>query len=231
MDLPYFFMYAKDKDKNNLDKINNSTLNRIVKEIQDITLLFDNIKNLDKIDYRLLSSGEYSNKEIEKIYIEYNKLYGETIKKEEDTDKNNFNETAIQFKNKLHEIEKDDNKIVNALVEFLYKKNSTRMKNLLWFAYGDIIYKNLLNNIDKNISVCMQCGKRTPTTDLVRHKCLECRSKELTSLNGHKLIKCVDCGKEFEVIAKNTKTCRCEKCTEIRRRNKIKENVRKFREK
>ena len=58
----------------------------------------------------------------------------------------------------------------------------------------------------------MQCGKRTPTTDLVRHKCLECRSKELTSLNGHKLIKCVDCGKEFEVDKNNRRSCRCEKC-------------------
>lgn len=233
MDLPYFFMYAKDKEKESLDKINNSTLNRIVKEIRDVSLMFNTIKDMDKINYKLLTNGEeYFNEEINDIYNSFNKNYGENLKiDEENNDKNNVIEITKELKKKFYEIEKDDNKIVNSLVKSLYSKNSSKKKKLLWFAYGDIMYNNLLNNIDKNTDVCMQCGKRTPTTDLVRHKCLECRSKELTSLNGHKLIKCVDCGKEFEVIAKNTKTCRCEKCQALVLRKYEREKKRKQREK
>ena len=59
----------------------------------------------------------------------------------------------------------------------------------------------------------MKCGKRVLKGSLIRNKCLKCRDKELKE-KGTKTIKCIDCGVEFEVNRKNTKTCRCKYCTE-----------------
>ena len=46
-----------------------------------------------------------------------------------------------------------------------------------------------------------------------------------------KLIKCIDCGKEVEVDALDNQTNRCDECYKKYRRNKIKENVRRYRNK
>jgi len=72
------------------------------------------------------------------------------------------------------------------------------------------LYNNLLENINENTEVCMKCGKRVGKGILVNNKCRQCREKEIKC--GVKIIKCIDCGEEFEVSSKNTKTCRCEKC-------------------
>ena len=47
---------------------------------------------------------------------------------------------------------------------------------------------------------------------------------------GTKTITCIDCGEEVVVDAKDNKTERCNECYEIHRRNKVKENVRRYRE-
>ena len=47
----------------------------------------------------------------------------------------------------------------------------------------------------------------------------------------YKMIICEDCGKEFEVDAKNNQSSRCSDCYAKHRREKVKENVQKYREK
>lgn len=47
---------------------------------------------------------------------------------------------------------------------------------------------------------------------------------------GNKTITCIDCGEEVVVDAKDNKTERCNECYETHRRNKVKENVRRYRE-
>ena len=47
----------------------------------------------------------------------------------------------------------------------------------------------------------------------------------------HKTITCEDCGKEFEVDSKNNRTSRCDDCYAEYRKNKVRESVRKCREK
>ena len=117
----------------------------------------------------------------------------------------------------LHEIESDDDNIVNSLVDLLYKNPSTRKKKLLWFAFGEKLYNNLSENIDKDTEVCMKCGKRVLKGSLIRNKCLKCRDKELKE-KGTKTIKCIDCGVEFEVNNKTNKKCRCDNCQRIYRK-------------
>lgn len=218
--VPYFFQYAKDKkysdsyNDSQCEPINDSTINKIVKEIKDNKNMFRPIKNLEKVNYLLLlkdKSDTYFNEDINKVFDCWNKKYGNNVNLNEDdnTDKNNLIAVALEVKKDLHEIEIDDDKIINSLVRFLYEKQSTRKKKLLWYIYGEQLYNNLLNNVEHK-NICLQCGKRTDE-DLIRGKCFECRQEEIKKLGGKKLIKCIDCGKEFTVDV-TSRIKRCEPC-------------------
>lgn len=220
--VPYFFQYAKDKEYNDnpkdsqVEKITNSTMNKIVKEIKDTKVMFTSIGNLDHVNYLMLlkdMDGEYSNKDINDFYNRVNQKYGNNINIDKDnTNKNNIGAISNNIKSKLLEIEPDEDKIIQSLVKHLYGKNSTRKKKLLWYMYGEILVDNLKNNIDENTEVCMKCGKRVIKGDLVRCKCLQCRNDEIKKLGGKKIIKCIDCGIEFEVESNANRKKRCNVC-------------------
>ena len=218
--VPYFFQYAKDKDRKQCEDINNSMMNRIVKSIKENKLMFNSIRNLEDIDYTLFLKNRkdnYSNDELNKRFIEWNKKYGNNLKIDsENTDKNNIPTIVSELLKDLHEIESDDDNIVNSLVDLLYKNPSTRKKKLLWFAFGEKLYNNLSENIDKDTEVCMKCGKRVLKGSLIRNKCLKCRDKELKE-KGTKTIQCIDCGIEVEV-PRMSRTCRCDDCFEKRKK-------------
>lgn len=227
MGLPYFFYYAKDKELSQIDEINNSTLNRIVKEIKDIKLMFNVLKPMDNINYRLMlkdKKDEYFNEKINDTYNDFNKKYGENLNIDEDnTNKNNMSAVCNEVKKEFYKIEKDDNKILNSLVKHLYSKNTTRKKKLLWGLYGELIYNNLKENIGEDTEVCMKCGRRVEKEKLINNKCEKCRKEEIKKLGGKKKVKCIDCGKEFEVDARNNNIKRCEKCRELERKKHNKE--------
>ena len=145
--------------------------------------------------------------------------------------KNNIPQITKKFKELLYEVEPDDNKIINSLVKYLYSKPSNKKKKLLWFTYGEELFNNLNNNIDCNTTVCMKCGKRVTGDDIIRNKCQDCRNKEIKELGGKKIIKCLDCGIEFDIDTKNTKAVRCEQCTKIHRNNYQKELMKQRRTK
>ena len=225
MGLPYFFYYAKDKKLDKVDSINNSTLNKIVAEIKDVNLMFNIIKPMNKIDYLLMlknKNDSYFNKDINDIYDKYNKIYGNNLNIDDyNTNKNNIQEICNELKNDLHKIEPNDDNIINSLIKHLYSKNTTRKKKILWVLYGKEIYENLKENLDDNTEVCMCCGRRVEKGKLVNHKCDKCRKEEIKKLGGKKKIKCIDCGKEFEVNA-SSRAIRCGKCKEIFDKNKKK---------
>ena len=232
--VPYFFYYAKDKRLDQVEPINNSTINKIVKTIKNPKNMFKPISNLENVNYLLLLKNKndyYNNEEVNKCFDRWNKKYGNNIviSDNEDNNKNNITAVANEVKYDLNKIEPDDNKVINSLVTFLYKKPSTRKKKLLWYIYGEQLYHNLLENVEHK-NICWQCGKRVDE-ELINGKCFECRSSEIKELDGKKIIKCIDCGKEFKVNSKNTKTCRCENCKKIYRKNRVKENMKKMRNK
>lgn len=223
--VPYFFQYAKDKkysdneDKSQCEKINDSIINKIGKEIKDNRNMFRPIKNLNKIDYLMLLKNKednYFNDNINKVFDKWNKKYGNNvnINEDDDTNKNNLYAVAVQVKKDLNAIETDDDKIINSLVVFLYKNPSTRKKKLFWYIYGKQLYSNLLENVE-NKNICRQCGCRTDEV-LIRGKCFKCRQEEIKKLDGKKLIKCVDCGKDV-IVESRSRTCRCIRCQESER--------------
>ena len=231
--VPYFFYYAKDKKLDQVEDINNSTINKIVKEIKNPKNMFKPIKNLQQVNYLLLlkdKSDFYYNEEINKCFDKWNKKYGNNIKidEDDDTNKNNINVVASQVKEDLNKIEPDDDKVINSLISFLYKKPSTRKKKLLWYIYGEQLYNNLLKNVDHK-NICHQCGKRTDE-ELVRGKCSECIKKEIKVLNGNKKITCIDCGKDFEVPS-TSRAIRCNECREKKKKDDAKKRMQKMRAK
>ena len=128
------------------------------------------------------------------------------------TNKNNLIAVVKEVKKDLNNIEPDDDKVINSLVSFLYKNESTRKKKLFWYVYGEQLYRNISENtkgLDQ--SICHKCGNRSNET-LIRGKCFKCRQEEIKKMGGKKLIKCIDCGKDVVVDSKNNKTCRCDEC-------------------
>lgn len=220
--VPYFFQYAKDKKYSDnkkdsqCEEINDSMINRIVKEIKDPKNIFKPLKGLDKINYLMLlkdKEDNYYNEEVNSMFDRWNKKYGHNLNlnEEDDTNKNNLYIVAQEVKKDINNIESDDNKVINSLVSFLYKEPSTRKKKLFWYIYGEQLYNNLINNIKElEPNICHQCGKRV-NEDLIRGKCFKCRQDEIKRLGGKKLIKCCDCGKEVVVIS-SSRSKRCEDC-------------------
>ena len=214
--VPYFFYYAKDKKMHQCEEINDSTINRIVKEIKDPKTMFRPLKGLDKIDYLMLlkdKDDNYFSEEVNSMFDRWNKKYGNNVNlnEDDDTNKNNLYIVAQEVKRDLNSIEQDDNKVINSLVAFLYKNQSTRKKKLLWYIYGEQLYNNIAENVKElEQNICHQCGKRV-NEELIRGKCFKCRQEEIKKLGGKKLIKCVDCGKDIVVDAKSRAT-RCDEC-------------------
>ena len=213
--VPYFFRYAKDKkyieDTNELEdsqveKINNSLMNKITMAIKDNKAMFRPIRHLDKINYNFMLSTRYSNEAINEVFDNWNKKYGNNIHFDDndDTDRNNLGEVAKQVLDDLLIIEPDQDKIIDSLVLFLYEKPSTRKKKLLWYVFGKQLYERIAAHLG-DIGYCTKCGKRSGK--LINGWCDAC----ITS-NNAKPVTCIDCGKEFYVSSKKQKICRCNDC-------------------
>ena len=94
-------------------------------------------------------------------------------------------------------------------------------------GYEYLLYKG------ENLIRCADCGILTRGNKTGTKKyCKDCATY---TPQGSKTVVCVDCGKEFEVDAKDNQTCRCKDCyikyrkeykakNERERRKKLKEN-------
>lgn len=92
-------------------------------------------------------------------------------------------------------------------------------------AYAYLNYKN------GGYKHCKCCGKlfKMHKNAPGRLYCKECGQKE--EVSEFKAIKCIDCGADVVVNKFDTETCRCEECYKEHRRQSVRENVRRFRDK
>lgn len=92
-------------------------------------------------------------------------------------------------------------------------------------AYAYLNYKN------GGYKHCKGCGKlfKMHKNSPGRLYCKECGQKE--EPNAFKVVKCVDCGEDLVVSKFDTETCRCEDCYKEHRKQAVRENVRRFRDK
>lgn len=109
----------------------------------------------------------------------------------------------------------NSNDIVMTLSEDDYKE----------LAYTYLNYKN------GGYKRCKGCGRlfKMHKNEPGRLYCKECGQKE--EVSEFKIVKCIDCDAEFAVNKFDTETCRCEDCYKEHRKNAVRENVRRFRDK
>lgn len=218
--LPAYFEFAKDKEKSQVEKRNNTVVNTIYKKIKDKQI---NTRKLDieKIDYTKLMSN-VNNKctlEVAEKYNELNRQYRFKIDMKDEYE-DNLHFIACEIRDEMSKLGYSDDVLSDMLVEYLYddskvgenahedkilenKVNATirtkkaqSHKHVLWFCYGNIIVNNLKRNIET---------KKT------------------------KWIECVDCGEWVEVGEQATAICRCEVCQIMYRKNYQKELMSKKR--
>lgn len=159
--LPAFFEYAKDKEKSQVKKRNQSFVNKIYDRIPNKPINTRGM-NLGKIDYKMMmeNSTIICSKEVSDLYDELNKQYRYMINmKDEYID--NLRYVACKIRDEFSKFGYSNETITDMLVEYLYGRDK-RYKQLLWFCYGQYV----VNNLEKNISVkktkviqCIDCGE------------------------------------------------------------------------
>lgn len=159
--LPAFFKYAKDKEKEQVEKRNQSFVNKIFDRIPNKAINTSGL-NLGSIDYRLLMGNVNTVccEEVANLYNELNRKYRYMINmKDEYVD--NLRYVACEIRERFNETGYSENTVADMLVEYLYG-HEKRYKQLLWFCYG----QNIVNNLEKNIQIkktkfiqCIDCGE------------------------------------------------------------------------
>ena len=159
--LPAFFEYAKDKERSQVKKRNQSFVNKIYDRIPNKPINTRGM-NLGKIDYKVMmeNSTIICSKEVSDLYDEMNKQYRYMINmKDEYID--NLRYVACKIRDEFSKFGYSDETITDMLVEYLYGRDK-RYKQLLWFCYGQYV----VNNLEKNVSVkktkviqCIDCGE------------------------------------------------------------------------
>ena len=159
--LPAFFEYAKDKEKSQVKKRNQSFVNKIFDRIPNKPINTRGMQ-LGKIEYKqMMSNGNIiCSKEVSDLYDELNSQYRYMINmKDEYID--NLRYIACKIREEFSRFGYSDETITDMLVEYLYS-NDRRYKQLLWFCYGQYIVNNLEKNIDvkkTKLIQCVDCGE------------------------------------------------------------------------
>lgn len=98
-----------------------------------------------------------------------------------------------------------------------------RVSDFKELGYEYLLYKG------ENFIRCCKCGRLTRGNKAGTKKyCNSCIGYIPIST---KKIVCVDCGKEFQIDSMNNRSCRCPDCYTQYRKKKIKESVKRYREK
>ena len=171
--LPHFFIYAKDKDKSQVDKWKESPINMLEHIIPDSRLNIT--KTISRLDYRnLLSNKSFELDEDSDYVVEqydyWNKVKPNILKirkRDESNDKGLDNESFVynKIREELLSLNDDKDYIINTLATFLYSNRKSSDKKTLWECFGDEIYENIKTNTTTLGNICPICGKRFKQSD------------------------------------------------------------------
>lgn len=159
--LPAFFEYAKDKDKSQVQKRNQSFVNKIYDKIPDRHINTSRLQ-LGKLDYKLMMSDKsiICSKEVSALYDELNRKYRYMLNMKDESD-DNLRYIIRKIREAFERLGYPAETLTDMLVEYLYGRNK-RYKQLLWSCFGQYI----LNNLEKHIKVkktkliqCVDCGE------------------------------------------------------------------------
>lgn len=160
--LPYFFVYAKDKDETQVESANESVMNRISAKIVDSRLKYN--KSICKFDWTMLTNKavDYTVNEDSSIIKRYNWWIKNQHRFDYGNDPHVNEDDLYKYKCIAQDIVEYSNesidKIVNSLVAYLYTVKKSSNKKMLWACFGNNICANLRNNVSNK--VCPICGRR-----------------------------------------------------------------------
>jgi hypothetical protein len=187
--VPHFFIEAKDKENKNVEDLNSSTVNRLRKIIPNKAIRFEKIAG--KFDYKMLMSEEVINldREIIKEYRQIERSKQWLIRSAGSKSRKEGELFVYKYiRNRLKEINSDEVRIVNVLVEELYGRKKSPVKTTLWNCYGDILLDNLRENL-KGTKQCECCGERIDVIGKNSKYCSCCvieKEKERQRMKWHK---------------------------------------------
>lgn len=181
--LPKFFMYAKDKKRDQVEKSSNSVVDRLGKIIPRNRIHFEEV--VDQYDHKKLLNNASIDitvdvaKEIINVYEKLNlskfidikkqaKLQGDSIKRVE-------YRVYKKIRNELREVINDDIYITDVLVEYLYT-NDKPNKDSLWDCFGKVIVRNLKRNIN-GVVECLDCQCVIDKTKQRQVRCIDCQEE------------------------------------------------------
>lgn len=184
--LPAFFEFAKDKGNEQIDKRNDSFVNKLYSSIPDqrinLRWLKDKGCDIEPFDYTMLKHNRKKQKCPKKIIEKYQELvkkYGFKLTMEY-SDSDSFIILLIRFE--FSELGYSDEVLVDYLIEYLYGANK-RNKTIMWVCYGAVIINNLKNNlhlVEKDLKVvqCQECGEyyEVPRKNNRTRRCFACQS-------------------------------------------------------
>lgn len=161
--VPDFFQYAKDKLTHQVERPNQSTMNRIASKIPDPKIKFS--KSISKFDYRMLMNLDCNfnispDNPVVKSYDYWNarqNLFNEEDENKKDQDLYKYKQIRKKI---IDDCGKDLDYIVNTLVSVFYTVRSTSPKKTLWACFGNVIVENLKKNLEGKGNICPVCGKR-----------------------------------------------------------------------
>lgn len=173
--VPHFFIYAKDKENNQVEQPNNSTMNRISATIPNPRVKYS--KTISKFDYRTMMNKKADFTINESPIIEaYNYWLAHRYKYNEINENVDDEDLWIYqcIRKELLALG-DIDYVVNTLIAYCYTVKINSSKKLLWSCFGDIIVNNLKENTKELGLVCPICGKRFhPANHLQKCCSVEC---------------------------------------------------------
>lgn len=185
--VPYFFIYAKDKDISQVESKNNSIVNQLEDIIPNPRINTRKI-GLEDIDYRLLmhSTDTQIDKAVIKKYTEFNTAYHFKISMKDEY-QNNLHYLACQIREELSGFGYADIEVADMLVKYLYEKKNRKAKDLLWFCYGKYIVENLKQHITLKKTKAIQCIDCGEWLEIDNTNNRTCRCSSCQSVHNRKL--------------------------------------------
>ena len=161
--VPYFFQFAKDKELEQVERPNESAMNRLSAYIPDKRISY--CKTIGKFDYRKLMNLDcgFDIRE-DSLIIERYEYYNQNKDKIFNIDDGKYLNQMDCYLPKyvrdkiIEETRYDLDYITNTLVVYFYTIKKSSNKELLWSSFGDVIVENLKKNVKGKI--CPICGKR-----------------------------------------------------------------------
>lgn len=222
---PYFFIHAKGKSVGQVEKINNSVVNRLEQVIPNKRMSFS-AQNIGEFNYHAMmkSVDVATSQDIIDLYNKLEREYRYKVSCFDDDSNSSYLRDSIRKEFEGCGLCITD--VCDVLIKHLFCEKSSRRKSVFWMCFGDIVYDNLTRNISEFSKQCVRCGRRfmalhdskKDLSDSISSRKKYCDKCARYQPIGKKEVVCVDCGNIFEVDSRNTKKIRCDSCQAIYRK-------------